>query len=323
MKLTAMLWLVVLGFLASNVGATVDSLMNNYYENTCPQAEYVIAKMMRKMVRRDFRVAPRILRMHFHDCFVRGCDGSVLLNSTAANKAEKDAIPNNPSLKGYEVIDQIKETLEAQCPNTVSCADILTFAARESVHLTGWFPRYYVRGGRKDGRISKEIEALQNLPPPFANASSLIKNFASKGLSLEDMVTLSGGHSIGGAFCSSTSGRFNNFTNTGKPDPTLNKKLAASLTRQCGSPNNIVVMDTITPTTLDNKYYTGLLQNKGLFTSDATLITNKQTRREVMVNAAAPSLWGMKFVRSMIKMGEIEILTGKQGEIRRKCSLIN
>jgi peroxidase len=62
----------------------------------------------------------------------QGCDASVLVNSTANNTAEKDAIPNL-SLEGFDVIDEIKTQLENTCPGKVSCADILALSARVSV----------------------------------------------------------------------------------------------------------------------------------------------------------------------------------------------
>jgi len=82
-------------------------------------------------------------------------------------------------------------------------------------------------------------------------------------------------------------------------------------------------MDRFTPGDTDNKYYHGLLQNKGLFTSDQTLLTNSVTKKEVLQNAFQPSVWTDKFIRAMIKMGEIEVLTGKQGQIRKKCTSVN
>ncbi|GLJ19932.1 hypothetical protein SUGI_0361090 [Cryptomeria japonica] len=66
----------------------------------------------------------------FHDCFVRGCDGSLLLDSSD-DTAEKDPPVNNPSLRGYDIID------EAKCAGVVSCADVVAFSARDSAYQAG------------------------------------------------------------------------------------------------------------------------------------------------------------------------------------------
>jgi hypothetical protein len=64
----------------------------------------------------------------------QGCEGSILLNSTANNTAEKDA-PLNKGLRGYDVVDSIKAKLEVACPGVVSCSDVLALAARDSVRI--------------------------------------------------------------------------------------------------------------------------------------------------------------------------------------------
>ncbi|KAI5064393.1 hypothetical protein GOP47_0021063, partial [Adiantum capillus-veneris] len=64
-----------------------------------------------------------------------GCDGSVLLDDTATVIGEKTAPPNDNSLRGFEVLDNIKSAVEAVCNGTVSCADILALAAHASVVL--------------------------------------------------------------------------------------------------------------------------------------------------------------------------------------------
>ncbi|KAH7676330.1 Peroxidase protein [Dioscorea alata] len=306
-------------------GSSSASLKLGYYKYKCKGAEKIIRQTMANFIRNNPTVAPSIIRMHFHDCFVRGCDGSVLIDSTASNKAEKDAPPNNPSLTGFEVIDQIKAKLEAYCPNTVSCADILAFAARDASYYAGGI-NYNVPAGRRDGRISIDSEVIQNLPAPNFNTKQLIGNFANKGLSADEMVTLSGAHSIGVSHCSSFSPRLYAFNSTHPQDPSIDPQFAAFLKTKCpqGSSNDpIVSLDNVTPTRLDNQYYKNLKYKRGLLTSDQTLEGSPETANMVTMNAKNYRAWSAKYAAAMVRMGSIEVLTGTQGEIRKNCRVVN
>lgn len=75
---------------------------------------------------------------------LQGCDASVLLDDTPNFVGEKTAAPNLNSLRGFEVIDAIKADLEYVCPQTVSCADILAVAARDSIVLVSIFITYCI-----------------------------------------------------------------------------------------------------------------------------------------------------------------------------------
>ncbi|GLT42021.1 hypothetical protein SLA2020_160450 [Shorea laevis] len=260
-----------------------------------------------------------------YDCFVRGCDASILLDRVDNNtKAEKDAVPNQ-SLSGFDVIDYIKTQIELFCPNTVSCADILALAARDSVSFLYNWPLWDVPTGRRDGRISLASDVTGNIPSPFSDFSTLLQLFNSKGLNLTDLVLLSGGHTIGVAHCATFSPRLYNFTGNGDQDPSLDPSYAKFLKKRCPNPANpetIVAMDPKSVLTFDKHYYRTLLENKGLFVSDAALLTNSDSATIVgrlqISNSFIP-----EFANSMKKMGAIEVLTGIAGEIRKQCRVVN
>ncbi|KAF7028697.1 hypothetical protein CFC21_040566 [Triticum aestivum] len=298
-------------------------LQVGFYNTSCPNAESLVQQAVASAFANDSGIAAGLIRLHFHDCFVRGCDASVLLVS-ANGTAERDAAPNKPSLRGFEVIDAAKAAVEKSCARTVSCADIVAFAARDSINLTGQ-AAYQVPSGRRDGNFSLDQDALNNLPPPTFTAQQLVDRFANKTLTAEEMVILSGAHTVGRSFCSSFLARIWNNT-TATVDTGLSPAYAALLQALCpSSPNaaTTTAVDPTTPAVLDNNYYKLLSLNLGLFFSDNQLRTNATLNTSVNSFAANETLWKQKFVAAMVKMGNIEVLTGTQGEIRLNCSVVN
>eukprot|EP00253_Pinus_taeda_P000910 PITA_00910 len=315
-----------------------DELQVGFYHATCPIAESIVFEVVERAFLSSPGTAAGLIRMHFHDCFVRGCDASVLIDSNPklGIVAEKDAPANNPSLVAFDVIDIAKTKLEAICPKTVSCADILAFAARDSVKLASppgtplSLKDYAVPAGRKDGRISLASEVQANVPAPTFNVKQLTQSFSAKGLSQEDMVILSGAHTIGVSHCSSFTDRLYNFNTTVQTDPSLDPYYAnLVLKAQCpkGDYRNnqtTVPMESKTSLILDNLYYAEVKAHRGLFTSDAALLTDPNTLNIVNQNSGIDMIaWHKKFTAAMVKMGQIGVLTGSQGEIRVNCRCTN
>ncbi|BAF22325.2 Os07g0638800 [Oryza sativa Japonica Group] len=288
-----------------------------YYSSSCPKAEQIVKDTVKNAVYTNRGIGAGLVRLFFHDCFVEGCDASVLLDPTTANsRPEKLGVPNFPSLRGFEVIDAAKAALESACPGVVSCADVVAFAGRDAAYfLSNANIDFAMPAGRYDGRVSLADETLTNLPSPFAGLDQLKKNFADKGLDADDMVTLSGAHSIGVSHCSSFSDRLASTTSD------MDAALKANLTRACnrtGDPT--VVQDLKTPDKLDNQYYRNVLSRDVLFTSDAAL-RSSETGFSVFLNVVIPGRWESKFAAAMVKMGGIGIKTSANGEIRKNCRL--
>ncbi|KAK9269376.1 hypothetical protein L1049_001148 [Liquidambar formosana] len=295
-----------------------DYLSFTYYLNTCPDLEGIIQSKVQAWIKKDYTLAASIIRLHFHDCAVRGCDASILLNHTGSERTAEVS----KTLRGFQVIDEIKAEVEKRCPKTVSCADILTAAARDATVIAGG-PFWEVPFGRKDGRISISKEA-NIVPDGHENVTALIELFQSKGLNILDLVILSGSHTIGRCTCSSIQYRLNNFNGTGKADPSIDMKYLNLLKRNCRRELNYVNLDATTPRTFDSIYYTNLQKKMGLLSTDQLLYSDARTSPFVAALASQPSLFFNQFAASMVKLGNVQVLTGpKEGEIRQNCNFVN
>ncbi|CAI9758788.1 unnamed protein product [Fraxinus pennsylvanica] len=201
-------------------------------------------------------MAASILCLHFHDCFANGCDGSVLLDDTSTFAGEKNKNPNKDSAGGFDVIDAIKANVEKACPSKVSCADILTLSARESVYL-----------------------------------------------------------------------RLFDFDGAGNPDPTLDASILSTLRTVCPNQNNsdtnLASLDPTTTNKFDNNYFKNLINNSGLLQSDQALMGDNITASFVTTYSKFPFIFSRDFGISMVKMGNIGVLTGQDGEIRKNCRTVN
>ncbi|KAL0555899.1 hypothetical protein IC582_004401 [Cucumis melo] len=297
----------------------------NFYNSSCPNVEQIVRQAVSLKISQTFVTIPATLRLFFHDCFVQGCDASVMIAS-ASGDAEKDS-EDNLSLAGdgFDTVVKAKQAVEAQCPGKVSCADILTIAARDVVVLAGG-PYFAVELGRRDGLISKASLVVGNLPGPNFNLSQLNTMFAKNNLTQTDMIALSGAHTVGFSHCNRFTNRLYNFSATSKVDPSLDPNYAKKLMDAC--PQNVdprvaVDMDPISPRKMDNVYYQNLKNHKGLFTSDQVLYTDPLSQATVSDFANDRNGFNKAFAAAMVRLGRVGVKTGVVGEIRKDCTTFN
>ncbi|TMW80550.1 hypothetical protein EJD97_018496, partial [Solanum chilense] len=281
-----------------------------YYDTTCPNLTKIVRNGVWSAISNDTRMPASLLRLHFHDCFVNGCDGSILLDDTSTFIGEKNAFPNRNSARGYEVIDAIKANVEKACPST-------TRGPFWSVFL----------GRRRDSLTANQSAANDQLPSPFEPLVNITAKFVSKGLDVKDVVVLSGAHTIGFAQCFTFKRRLFDFDGSGNPDPTLDSSLLGSLRSVCpnqsDSDSNLAPLDAVTINRFDNVYFKNLMNNSGLLESDQALMNDNTTAALVSNYSRNPSLFSKEFAASMVKLINIGVLTGQNGEIRKNCRVVN
>ncbi|KAF5760127.1 putative peroxidase [Helianthus annuus] len=145
-----------------------------------------------------------------------------------------------------------------------------------------------------------------------------------KGLSVRELVALSGAHSIGRAECNFVASRLYFFNGNGT-DPSLDPEYATTLKKKC--PKNqlsrTTELDLVTPNRLDNQYYRNLKKQPVLFSSDEALVDSTITAATVTNYANNPIAWKKDFAAAMVRLGSLDVLTGTRGEIRKKCGVVN
>nr|XP_010911693.3 peroxidase 50-like [Elaeis guineensis] len=130
-------------------------LRQNYYANICPNVESIVRNVVKTKFDETFVTVPATIRLLFHDCFVQGCDASVLIASTGSNTAEKDH-PDNLSLAGdgFDTVTKAKAAVDTvqRCRNRVSCADILVMAARDVISMVSLSYSAYLMHAQSESR---------------------------------------------------------------------------------------------------------------------------------------------------------------------------
>jgi peroxidase len=294
-----------------------DGLSWSFYDASCPSVEGTVRWHVTEALRRDIGIAAGLIRIFFHDCFPQGCDASVLLSGSNSEQLE---VPNQTLRpEALKLIDDIRAALHRACGPKVSCADITTLATRDAVVASGG-PYFDVPLGRRDGFAPASSDLVGTLPAPTFDVPTLIEAFKNRSLDTADLVALSGAHTVGRGHCASFSDRL-----PPNVDDTIDPAFRQKLTAKCAKdPNASQVLDVRTPNAFDSKYYSDLLAKQGLFKSDQGLMDHPATKRMATRFSLNQGAFFDQFARSMVKMSQMDVLTGNKGEIRRlSCAVRN
>ncbi|TVU33215.1 hypothetical protein EJB05_25005, partial [Eragrostis curvula] len=320
-------------------------LSAGFYSASCPSVHSVVRQVMSQAVMNDTRTGAAVLRLFYHDCFVNGCDASLLLDDTPTTPGEKGAGPNaGGSTFGFDLVDTIKTQVEAACPGVVSCADILAIAVRDSVNLVRPLlylhhnsasrtnttparddfqlggPSWAVPLGRRDATFPNSTGAATDLPGPDSDLPALVAAFAAKGLGSRDLAALSGAHTVGLARCA-------RFRTRVYCDANVSPSFAAARQQACpasgAGDDALAPLDALTPDEFDNGYYRNLVAGAGLLHSDQELFNNGPLDAVVRLYSTNADAFSADFAASMIQLGNVAPLTGTSGEIRLDCRKVN
>ncbi|KAF8023367.1 LOW QUALITY PROTEIN: hypothetical protein BT93_F0772 [Corymbia citriodora subsp. variegata] len=350
-------------FLAVIFTVASAQLSPDFYAISCPSALSIIQDAVRTAVSAESRMGASLLRLQFQDYFVNGCDGSVLLDDTEGFTGEKTAVTNVNSIRGFDVVDNIKSRLEEQCPGTVSCADIIAVAALVSCadiiavaardSLGG--PNWTVQLGRRDSTTASLSDANSDIPSGILDLSDLRSAFAKNGFSAKEMVTLSdllGQKSVINLRKEYHSSivverksvdhdppSYMGFRSTGTHsigqarcfvfrtriynEENINPEFAMSLRRNCPSGDDNLAPLKPDNEVFDNNYFKNLVSMKGLLHTDQQLFNNGSTNAQVKAYSLDSASFFADLADVMVKMGNLSPLTGTDGEVRTNCRKIN
>lgn len=183
-------------------------------------------------------------------------------------------------------------------------------------------PCYQVLLGRKDSLTASETDANNDLPSPFSNFAELIVNFGAKGFGVQELVPLSGAHTIGRARC----GTFKSHLNDSDINPAFAEGLAQNCAANAAAGGNFTVPLDNTTTVFDTVYYQMVKQQMGLLRSDQELYNggNQTSADLVTYYSSNQAAFWRDFSSAVVKMGNLPPSpSSPNGEIRCNCSIRN
>ncbi|KAI5588110.1 hypothetical protein BDE02_05G074400 [Populus trichocarpa] len=238
------------------------------------------------------------LRIFSQDCFVEGCDASVIKQHCKIRKGCR----NKPVFiwKCFLLaIFLAKKAVESHCPRVVTCADVLAIVTRDSYNEP---LRFEVQMGRRDGPDGLVSEASRVAGNILHANDSLSSNLT---LPIQRVIYPRHGSPLGR--CLSLLGvmsRIYSCSLSFDVDPNMNQNHAKEFRETFPEEN-------FDPT-----------KGFGLLGTDR-LASDPRTQVYVNLMANYQELFYSHFITATIRLGITGVKTGNEGEIRQDCGSFN
>ncbi|KAK9862530.1 hypothetical protein WJX84_005324 [Apatococcus fuscideae] len=136
--------------------------------------------------------APVLLRLAFHDAATfssrEGGGGA-----NASLRFELERAENFGLERGWPIIESVASSLKGSPAESLSLADLVALGGAWAVRATGG-PTIDIPVGRRD---ASEEDPEERLPAETLPAAALKATFADKGLNSQELIALSGAHTLG------------------------------------------------------------------------------------------------------------------------------
>ncbi|CAA0841465.1 Peroxidase 29 [Striga hermonthica] len=323
-KICAVIFLLLLSFRAESGRLSYD-----FYHQSCPQLYGIVRAGVESASVLDPTTPAALLRLMFHDCQVQGCDGSILVDPDGHTvKFSETASSKNFGIRKRELIEAMKSTVEAVCPQKVSCSDIIVLAAREAVALSGG-PTIDVPLGRRDSTNPPNLTLVDtSLPSADTDVDAMLRIFAAKGMSVQESVAILGAHTLGTTHCVNLRSRLYGRRKDNKArNPAAAKPgFLNALRLQCPvGPMAAalgMVQNDITSVMFDNQYFVGSASGLGVLDIDAQMPVDTRTRPHVEKFAGDGAAFFRAFSSAFVKLSLSDVLTGDRGVIKGSCTTL-
>nr|CAD1838839.1 unnamed protein product [Ananas comosus var. bracteatus] len=267
-----------------------EALSMNYYGMSCPFVEPIVRIVVNQALQKDPTLAAGLLRLHFHDCFVQGCDASVLLDSTSGKQQRRTRL-----FLGRRSILRYRQG--AKDGTRSKQEDTFTSLPAPTLNTTGLINVF-----SQHGFTVWELVALSD------HNSTKLSLF---------LFYLFKGHTLGVARCSSFKSRLSSFDSTHDVDPSMDPTFAKTLSSTCSAGDSAVQPFDATTNSFDNLYFSALQKGDGVLFSDQTLYVSPQTQQIVNFFAMNQAIFFFNFQQGMMKMGSLDVKEGVMEKLGR------